>query len=105
MAELVLTVVDRQGDGHDVHVRVGEVLMPLLRDKVDITVGTCGGMLSCGTCLVLLGEGWGGRLPEPAEDELEMLEALDAPPGARLACQIHLPDTVGGLTLTIAPES
>jgi 2Fe-2S ferredoxin len=105
LAELVLTVVDRQGDAHDVGARAGETLMPLLRDKIDVTVGTCGGMLSCGTCLILPGDGWESRLPAPAEDELEMLEALEAPPGARLACQISVPQDAGGLALTIAPES
>jgi 2Fe-2S ferredoxin len=104
LAELVLTVVDRQGEGHELRARDGETLMPLLRDKVDVTVGVCGGMLSCGTCLVLPGEGWESRIPPPAEDEQEMLEALEAPPGARLACQIVLPKEAGGLALTIAPE-
>ena len=103
-AELTLTVVNRTGEARTLAARVGDALMPKLRDKVDVTIGTCGGAISCGTCLVLLDDSWAGRLPAPDADEAEMLEALGAEPGARLACQLTLTDAVAGLTLTIAPE-
>lgn len=102
--ELTLAVVDRAGGRRTLHGRAGEMLMPRLRDEIDVTIGTCGGALSCGTCLVLLDESSAGRLPPPSGDEAEMLEALGAEPGARLACQIELSPSLGGLTLTIAPE-
>jgi 2Fe-2S ferredoxin len=79
--------------------------MPVLRDAVDFTIGVCGGAISCGTCLVLLDGDASAKLPPPSDDELEMLEALDAQPGSRLACQIVLSKALEGLRLTIAPEA
>lgn len=104
MSELALTVVDREGATHELAIPAGEPLMPALRDRVDVTIGTCGGAISCGTCLVLLDDSWAGRSPPPSEDEAEMLEALGADAGARLACQLTMTDAVAGLRLTIAPE-
>lgn len=100
-----LTVVDRDGTARPLQAKSGEVLMPLLRDGIDVAIGICGGVISCGTCLVTLDEGWSGHVAPPSDDETDMLEALEAPPGARLACQLILSDAVAGLRLTIAPEA
>ncbi|CAN7540231.1 2Fe-2S iron-sulfur cluster-binding protein [Phenylobacterium sp. LjRoot219] len=105
MGELVLTVTDRDGRARELCGRGGERLMPVLRDQVDVTIGTCGGQLSCGTCLVLLDAASAAHLAPPGEDELEMLDALGAEPGARLACQLTLPDSAARLAVTIAPEA
>jgi len=104
LSELVLKVTDREGALRELRVRSGEPLMPVLRDRIDVTIGTCGGELSCGTCLVLLELADAARIAAPSEDELEMLDALGAGPGARLACQLKLSDSEDGLVLTIAPE-
>lgn len=105
LAELELRVIDREGRLVELSAPEGAPLMPLLRDQVDVTIGTCGGQLSCGTCLVLLDGRWADRLPAPSEDEREMLEALGAEAGARLACQITIPAGAHGLALTVAPEA
>ena len=105
LAELVLNVTDRDGATRAVNARAGEALMPFLRDLVDVSIGICGGVLSCGTCLVHLDETWTDHVPEPLDDEIEMLEALDAPPGARLACQLLLSERMNGLSVTVAPEA
>jgi adenylate cyclase len=44
---------------------------------------------SCAVCRVEILEGQ-QHLEPPAEDELELLERLDAPPRLRLACQVIL---------------
>lgn len=44
---------------------------------------------SCGTCRIHVLEGAEQLLP-PAEDELDLLDAFNAPPGIRLACQARL---------------
>ena len=102
---LNLTVVDRDGAARELQARSGDVLMPLLRDEVDVAIGICGGVISCGTCLVILDEGWSGHVAPPSEDETDMLDALDAPAGARLACQLTLSEAMSGLGLTVAPEA
>jgi ferredoxin len=44
---------------------------------------------SCGTCRIHVLQGAEQLLP-PAEDELDLLDAFNAPPGIRLACQARL---------------
>jgi 2Fe-2S ferredoxin len=103
VAELSLSVVARTGELRQLRARAGESLMNVLRDQIDVEIGTCGGALSCGTCLVLPDETCASRLPPVGADELEMLEALEAPQGARLSCQLVLSEALDGLRLTVAP--
>lgn len=100
-----LTVTDRDGAVHELSAQADDVLMILVRDRVDNTVGVCGGAISCGTCLVQLSPEEAARLAPAAPDELEMLEALDAKPGERLGCQIHMRPDLDGLAVTVAPEA
>jgi 2Fe-2S ferredoxin len=100
-----LNVTDRDGAAHQLEGQESEVLMPLLRDGIDNTVGICGGVISCGTCLVRVDEAWADRLPEPSVDEAEMVEAITDEPRCRLACQIVLSADMDGLVLTIAPDA
>ncbi|HEX7852532.1 MAG TPA: 2Fe-2S iron-sulfur cluster-binding protein [Sphingobium sp.] len=103
MAEVTLTIVDRDGVSKQVATQTGAVLMEVLRESVDVTLGTCGGAISCGTCLVQLAPDWYARLEAPGEDEAEMLEALDAQGQARLSCQLVLDETADGMQATISP--
>jgi 2Fe-2S ferredoxin len=105
LSEFEIAVVDRSGAPRALEARGGEVLMHLLRDQIDVTIGACGGVLSCGTCLVILDEESAAHLPPPGPDEQELLEALDAPPAARLACQLVLTDADAVLRLAIAREA
>ena len=51
----------------------------------------CGGRGRCSTCRVVL-EAGGDQLPPPSPAEEQTLAAVNAPPGARLACQIRPTD-------------
>ena len=104
MSELKLTVIDRDGQTHQVAAETGEVLMHVLRDHVDITLGTCGGEISCGTCLVRLSAEWAGGIAVAGEDEAEMLEALGAEGNARLSCQIRLDSAADNMQATLLHE-
>lgn len=100
-----LIVTDRDGAVRTLEALAGDVLMPLLRDRVDNTVGICGGVISCGTCLVRVEDDWAARLAPASPDEAEMIEALTDEAGFRLGCQIVLGDDLDGLQVTIAPEA
>lgn len=104
MADVTLTIVDRDGVSQQVATQTGAVLMEVLRESVDVTLGTCGGAISCGTCLVQLSPQWYARLDAPGEDEAEMLEALDAVAETRLSCQLVLDDASDGMLATIMPS-
>ena len=105
MAEVKLTVIDRDQETRQVTAEPGTLLMAVLREQVDLTIGTCGGAISCGTCLVTLSPEWAASLPAASEDEAEMLEALEATPGARLSCQICVTDAAQGAEAVLAPAA
>lgn len=104
MADVTLTIVDRDGVSRQVTAGTGSVLMEVLRESVDVTLGTCGGQISCGTCLVRLDPEWYAELEAPGEDEVEMLEALEAPPRSRLSCQLVLDDRARDMRATVIPS-
>ena len=104
MSAITLTIIDREGAEHGVSADAGQTLMSVLREHVDLTLGTCGGAISCGTCLVRISPQWAQSLDAAGEDEAEMLEALGAQgPLARLSCQIVLDPAAEGTHVAITP--
>jgi 2Fe-2S ferredoxin len=102
VSDIALTIIDKTGTAHVLTAGSGQNLMHVMREQVDMTIGTCGGEISCGTCVVQLGDGWAGG-PVSA-DEQDMLEALDAGPGCRLACQLSLEPAAAGITATMVAD-
>jgi ferredoxin, 2Fe-2S len=105
LSDVNLTITDRAGTDHAIVAATGDSLMQILREHVDITLGTCGGEISCGTCLVRLSDAWQAAIAPAGEDEAEMLDALGAGEGERLSCQIVLDAGADGKQATIAPEA
>ncbi|MCH9826275.1 MAG: 2Fe-2S iron-sulfur cluster binding domain-containing protein [Gammaproteobacteria bacterium] len=102
-------VTGRDGQEETLQGGEGRPLMELLRDAGTGVDGTCGGMCSCGTCHVYVGNEWIDRLPPRSEDETLMLEALaevvELRPGSRLSCQIELSEALQGLAVEVAPDA
>ena len=104
MSAISLKITDRDGGEHSVTADAGVSLMSVLREHIDLTLGTCGGAISCGTCLVRLSPEWAGSIAPAGEDEAEMLEALGAEGvDARLSCQLLLDDAANGMSAAITP--
>lgn len=63
----------------------------------------CGGLLTCGTCHVMVREPHASLLPPPDADELAMLDftATARQPQSRLSCQIHLTEALDGLAVDL----
>lgn len=101
MADLDLTITDRAGETRAIVAHAGDTLMHVLREQIDLTLGTCGGAISCGTCMVRLTPEWLAELSAPSEDEAEMLEALDADETCRLSCQLVLDGSANGHHATL----
>ncbi|MEM7502976.1 MAG: 2Fe-2S iron-sulfur cluster-binding protein [Pseudomonadota bacterium] len=100
-----LSVTDRDGENHEVEGTAGYRLMEALRDLDYGVEAICGGMCSCATCHVYVDPEWLSKLPARADDESDLLDALDGKrDGSRLSCQIELTDDLDGLAVTIAPE-
>ena len=103
----VVRVIGRDGGTQELELVNGGQLMDALRDADTGVQGTCGGMMSCGTCHVYVDPAWADRLPPKSDDEAAMLEAIGElvalRPTSRLSCQIAVDDAIEGLCVEIAP--
>jgi ferredoxin, 2Fe-2S len=97
---------DRQGNTREVEGRDGWSVMEILRDAGFDVAAECGGACACATCHVYVTDGWYGKLPEPSEAEIDMLDmALAVEPGSsRLSCQIICSADADGIKVTVAPD-
>lgn len=101
-----IRVTDQQGAEHELEGLDGWRVMEVIRDWGLNVKAECGGACSCATCHVYVGEGWLERLPEPSEDEEDLLySTLDKKPSSRLSCQILLSEELDGLEVTLAPSA
>ncbi len=81
-------------------------LMEVIRDWRLPIKAECGGACACATCHVRVREEWLGRLPEPAVEEIEMLDrAFGVDQRSRLACQIITSNEIDGLEVELAADS
>lgn len=103
----VVRVTGRDGVERPLEASNGSPLMDALRDANTGVDGTCGGMMSCGTCHVYVDAAWADKLPPKSDDEQMMLDAIgelvELKPGSRLSCQIPVSDELEGLAVQIAP--
>ena len=77
--------------------------MRLLRYLFGITfLGACGGVCACSTCHVILEGKVYNNLPEPSEEEEDMLDlAFGLTSTSRLGCQIILDKSHEGMTIQL----
>lgn len=102
---LLLRVVDREGNQHEVNAQPSGSLMEALRDLEYGVLAICGGSCACATCHVYVANDWLDRLPPQQGDERELIDNLDhRQDTSRLSCQIHLTDALDGLSVTLAPD-
>ncbi len=94
--------IDTEGNGHEVDAPVGMTLLEIARrNDIDIE-GACEGSLSCSTCHVVIDPDAFERLPQPDEDEQDMMDlAFGLTPTSRLGCRIVMAEELDGLTVTV----
>ncbi|KAL1496507.1 hypothetical protein AB1Y20_016461 [Prymnesium parvum] len=106
-----LHVVTRDGTRREVAGKVGDNLLYLChrlrKTHPDITLeGACEASLACSTCHVIVSEKYFDMLPEPCEEEEDMLdEATCLTSTSRLGCQIKLTRALDGIEVTLPPYS
>ena len=101
-----LTIVDRDGNEHDVEGRAGWSVMEIIRENgFDELLALCGGCCSCATCHVHVDADDFDRLKAMGPDEDDLLDTSDHRVGtSRLSCQILFAQELEGLRVQIAPE-
>lgn len=97
-----MTFIHPDGRRQDVEAPLGlSVLEIAHRNDIDLE-GACEGSLACSTCHVIVGSEFFGRIPEPTEDEEDMLDlAFGLTHTSRLGCQILITDELNGLVVTL----
>ena len=104
MAKLVFILPD--GTRREVEATAGKTVLEVAwENKLDVE-GACEGSMACSTCHVILSEADYDRLPEPSEDEEDMLDlAWGVCATSRLGCQIVVSDALDGIELQLPAET
>ncbi|KZS96621.1 ferredoxin [Sistotremastrum niveocremeum HHB9708] len=69
---------------------------------IDLEAGACEGSVACSTCHVILPPEYYDLLPEPEDDENDMLDmAFGLTDTSRLGCQVKLTKELDGITATL----
>ena len=79
----------------------GNLMRAAHRHDIELE-GACEGVCACSTCHVILEDDVYDELPEPSEDEEDMLDqAFQLTPTSRLGCQIILTEDLDGITVQL----
>ena len=74
-------------------------------NDIDIE-GACEGAMACSTCHVIVESEWYGQLPEPSEEEQDMLDLTNGlTRTSRLGCQLRLDQSLDGLLVHLPLET
>ena len=98
--------IEKNGNRKEVEAPVGLSVLEIAHENdVDIE-GACEGSLACSTCHVIVDPAWFDKLPEPSEDEEDMLDlAFGLQATSRLGCQLIITEELDGLTVTLPAET
>lgn len=93
-----IVFIQRDGSKRTVDARIGESLLNVAhRFEVDLE-GACEGVCACSTCHLILPMKVFDALPEPSEDEEDMLDmAFGLTESSRLGCQIKVSKDLEGV--------
>lgn len=94
-----------QGDPEEsitVDARIGETLLQTAhRFHIDLE-GACEGVCACSTCHLIFSNDVYDQLPEPSEDEEDMLDmAFGLTSTSRLGCQVIVEECMSGMQVTL----
>ena len=94
--------VERDGTRREVSAPLGlSVLEVAHKHGVDIE-GACEGSLACSTCQVIVDPEWFSKLPQPTQDEEDMLDlAFGLEKTSRLGCQLVMTEKLDGLVVRL----
>jgi ferredoxin, 2Fe-2S len=101
-----MTFILTDGTRREVEAPLGlSVLEIAHRNDIDIE-GACGGSLACSTCHVIVDPEFFDKLPEPTEEEEDMLDlAFGLTRTSRLGCQIRMIEELDGLIVRLPSET
>ncbi len=98
-----ITFVSADGNQRtEVDAPIGSSVLEIAhKNNIDLE-GACEGALACSTCHVIVDRDFFDLLPEPSEEEEDMLDlAFGLTLSSRLGCQLIITDELDGLVLTL----
>lgn len=93
-----------EADGKEVTVDAqnGLSLLEVAHNNGISLEGACEGSLACSTCHIIVEKGFFEKLPEPSEEEEDMLDlAWGLTHTSRLGCQIIINDGLDGMKVKV----
>lgn len=98
-----VTFINRDGSEKTIQVPIGTHMLQAAHDNDIDLEGACEASLACSTCHVIFEEeGLYNRLPEPSEEENDMLDlAFGLTPTSRLGCQVLAIRELDGVRLRV----
>ena len=101
-----VTFILSDGTRRSLDVAAGKTVLDIAWEHGIDLEGACEGSMACSTCHVILSEADFDRLPEPSNDEDDMLDlAWGVTPASRLGCQIVVTEALDGLELRLPLET
>ena len=106
MSTIKVTFVTPEGEDIECDAPLGDNMLDVAHDNDVELEGACGGEMACSTCHVILEQDVYDELPEPEEEEEDMLDlALGLTDTSRLGCQILATKEIEGMRMTIPDET
>ncbi|EDV24571.1 uncharacterized protein TRIADDRAFT_25670 [Trichoplax adhaerens] len=103
---VTINFVERDGEVVSVKAKLGETLLDVAKDYDISLEGACEGTLACSTCHLILKPEIYETLPEPTDEELDMLDlAFGLSDTSRLGCQITITQEMDNMTVEVPKES
>ncbi|MDF2367468.1 ferredoxin family 2Fe-2S iron-sulfur cluster binding protein [Sneathiella sp.] len=97
-----MTFIKPDGTRQEVDAPLGRTILEIAhQNNIDLE-GACEGSLACSTCHIIVSEEDFERLPDPTEDEEDMLDlAYGLTRTSRLGCQIEITEELDDLVVSL----
>lgn len=97
-----VTFIDKEGQSHTFQVSDGDNLLDIAQANDLEMEGACGGSCACSTCHVIVASDHYDLMPEPDDDENDMLDlAFSLTETSRLGCQVKMTKELDGLVVKL----
>lgn len=97
-----VTFIDKEGQSHAFQVSDGDNLLDIAQANDLEMEGACGGSCACSTCHVIVTSDHYDLMPEPDDDENDMLDlAFGLTETSRLGCQVKMTKELDGLVVKL----
>ena len=105
MADIKITVIDREGESHELVLPtdMGLNIMESCKSYELPVEGTCGGMAMCASCQCYV-ETDHVPLERSAAEQAMLDEAQNVKDNSRVGCQIPITEDLDGLVIELAPN-